>query len=206
MAKPYADAPGNGMHLHVSVQGRDGANVFGSDDVLGNGLLKQAAAGLLATMADGMAIYAPNANSYRRLRPELYVPMNATWGYNNRGVAVRVPVSGAGDRRLEHRVAGADANPYLVAAVVLAGMLHGIEKSLVPPPPIVGNAYTQRLTAPRLPADWPGALQRLTASAFLREYLGERFVTLYELTRRGEMQDFNSRLTALDYAFYLEQV
>jgi glutamine synthetase len=206
MAKPYADAPGSGMHLHVSVLDRDGRNVFASDDALGNDALKQAAAGLLETMADGMAIYAPNANSYRRLRPELYVPMNATWGYNNRGVAVRVPVSGPADRRLEHRVAGADANPYLVAAVVLAGMLHGIERKLAPPPPLVGNAYTQRLAAPMLPGDWATALTRFGESAFLREYFGERFVTLYERTRRGEMQDFNSRLTALDYSWYLEQV
>jgi glutamine synthetase len=206
MAKPYGDAPGSGMHLHVSVIDRDGGNVFASDDVLGNELLKQAAAGLVETMADGMAVFAPNANSYRRLRPELYVPMNATWGYNNRGVAVRVPVSGPGDRRLEHRVSGADANPYLVAATVLAGMLHGIEKKLAPPAPLVGNAYSQRLAAPPLPGDWPTALARFGASAFLREYFGERFVRLYELTRRGEMQDFNSRLTALDYAWYLEQV
>jgi glutamine synthetase len=132
--------------------------------------------------------------------------MNATWGYNNRGVAVRVPVSGAADRRLEHRVAGADANPYLVAAAVLAGMLHGIERRLAPPSPLVGNAYTQRLSAPRLPADWASALTRFGASEFLRQYFGERFVTLYERTRRGEMQDFNSRLTALDYDWYLEQV
>jgi glutamine synthetase len=206
MAKPYADAPGSGMHLHVSVLDREGRNVFASDDVLGNDFLRQAAAGLLDTMADGMAIFAPNANSYRRLRPELYVPMNATWGYNNRGVAVRVPVSGPSDRRLEHRVAGADANPYLVAATVLAGMLHGIEKKLAPPDPLVGNAYTQRLTAPRLPAEWPTALTRFGASAFLREYFGERFVALYELARRGEMQDFNARITALDYTWYLEQV
>ena len=74
------------------------------------------------------------------------------------------------------------------------------------PAPLVGNAYTQRLAAPRLPSDWPGALARFGASAFMREYFGERFVTLYELTRRGEMQDFNARLTALDYAWYLEQV
>lgn len=206
MAKPYADAPGSGMHLHVSVLDRDGDNVFASDDALGNDLLKQAVAGLLDTMADGMAIFAPNANSYRRLRPELYVPMNATWGYNNRGVAVRVPVSGAADRRLEHRVAGADANPYLVAAAVLAGVLHGIERRLAPPAPLTGNAYRERLEAPRLPGDWPTALARFGESAFLREYFGERFVTLYERTRRGEMQDFNSRIPALDYAWYLEQV
>jgi glutamine synthetase len=91
-------------------------------------------------------------------------------------------------------------------AAVLAGMLHGIEEKLTPPAPLTGNAYTQRLTAPRLPADWPTALTRFGASAFLREYFGERFVTLYELTRRGEMQDLNSRLTALDFAWYLEQV
>jgi glutamine synthetase len=101
-------------------------------------------------------------------------------------------------------VAGADANPYLVAAVVLAGMLHGIEKKLAAPAAITGNAYTQRLQAPRLPGDWPTALARFGASSFLREYLGDRFVRLYELTRRGEMQDLNSRLTALDFAWYLE--
>jgi len=206
MAKPYAGAPGSGMHLHVSVLDREGRNVFASDDVLGNDTLKQAAAGLLESMADAMAIFAPNANSYRRLRPELYVPMNATWGYNNRGVAVRVPVSGPADRRLEHRVAGADANPYLVAAAVLAGMIYGIDRKLAPPAPLVGNAYTQRLTAPRLPGDWPTALTRFGASAVLGEYFGERFVTLYERTRRGEMNDFNAQLSALDYAWYLEQV
>jgi glutamine synthetase len=206
MAKPYSDAPGSGMHLHASVLDGDGRNVFSSDDVLGNELLRQAAAGLLETMADGMAVFAPNANSYRRLRPELYVPMNATWGYNNRGVAVRVPLSDSADRRLEHRVAGADANPYLVAAVVLAGMLHGIERRLSPPPALEGNAYTQRLSAPRLPSDWPTALAQFAASAFLREYFGERFVRLYELTRRGEMQDFHSRVSSLDYAWYLESV
>jgi glutamine synthetase len=132
--------------------------------------------------------------------------MNATWGYNNRGVAVRVPVSGAVDRRLEHRVAGADANPYLLAALVLAGMLHGMEKKLGAPAAFEGNAYTQKLSTPRLPDDWPTALARFRASGFLREYFGERFVRLYELTRRGEMQAFNSRLTSLDFTWYLESV
>ncbi|HXV39659.1 MAG TPA: glutamine synthetase family protein [Steroidobacteraceae bacterium] len=206
MAKPYGDMAGSGLHLHVSVQDEAGQNVFASADALGNELLKHAAAGLLATMADGMAVFAPNANSFRRFKPEAYVPMHATWGHNNRGVAVRVPVSGPDDRRLEHRVAGADANPYLVAAVVLAGMLHGVEKKLAAPAALAGNAYTQRLAAPRLPTDWPTALARFGGSAVLREWLGDRFVRLYEETRRGEMQDFQSRLTALDYAWYLEPV
>ena len=206
MAKPYEDMAGSGMHIHVSVQDAAGQNVFASADTLGNDLLKQAAAGLLATMADGMAVFVPNANSYRRLRPETYVPMHATWGYNNRGVAVRIPVSDAENRRLEHRVAGADANPYLLTAVVLAGMLHGIEKKLPAPEALAGNAYTQRLSAPPLPTDWPTALSLFGASAVLREFLGERFVRLYEITRRGEMQDFALRLSPLDFAWYLEQV
>ena len=206
MAKPYADMAGSGMHMHVSIVDDAGRNIFASADQLGNGLLKQAAAGLIATMADGMAIFAPNANSYRRLRPEAYVPMHATWGYNNRGVAVRVPASGPEDRRVEHRVAGADANPYLVAAVVLAGVLHGIERKLAAPKPLTGNAYTPPVDAPPLPGDWPTALARFGSSGFLREYLGERFVRLYGLTRRGEMQDFQSRLTPLDFTWYLESV
>ncbi len=206
MAKPYADMAGSGMHIHVSVVDDAGQNIFASADLLGNDLLKQAAAGLIATMPDGMAIFAPNANSYRRLKPEAYVPMHPTWGYNNRGVAVRVPVSGADDRRLEHRVSGADANPYLVAAAVLAGMLHGMERKLAAPEAVSGNAYTQRLNVPRLPGDWPTALARFGASSVLREFLGDRFVRLYELTRRGEMQDFQSRVTPLDFAWYLESV
>jgi glutamine synthetase len=206
MAKPYEDMAGSGMHMHVSVQDESGQNVFASAENLGNDLLKQAAAGLIKTMADGMAVFAPNANSYRRLRPESYVPTHATWGYNNRGVAVRVPVSGPEDRRLEHRVAGADANPYLLSAVVLAGMLYGIEKKLPAPEATTGNAYAQRATAPRLPTDWPTALSCFSASGVLREFLGDRFVRLYEITRRGEMQDFAARLSPLDFAWYLEPV
>ncbi len=206
MAKPYEDMAGSGMHMHVSVRDEAGENIFACADELGNDLLKQAAAGLITTMADGMAIFAPNANSYRRLRPEAYVPTHATWGYNNRGVAVRVPVSGPEDRRLEHRVAGADANPYLLSAVVLAGMLHGIEKKLTAPEALTGNAYSQRSSAPRLPTDWPTALACFGASSVLREFLGDRFVQLYEVTRRGEMQDFMARLSPLDFAWYLEPV
>jgi glutamine synthetase len=206
MAKPYADMAGSGMHMHVSIVDEADRNIFASPDLLGNGLLRQAAAGLLATMADGMAIFAPNANSYRRLRPEAYVPMHASWGYNNRGVAVRVPVSGPEDRRVEHRVAGADANPYLVAAVVLAGVLHGIDRQLVAPEPVSGNAYTPPVAAPPLPGDWPTALAGFESSAFLHEYFGERFVRLYALTRRGEMQEFQSRLSPLDFTWYLESV
>jgi glutamine synthetase len=203
MAKPYRDMAGSGSHVHVSLLDADGHNVFASEGETDNPLLRQAAAGLLATMPDCMAIFAPNANSYRRLRPEAYVPLHATWAYNNRGVAVRVPLSGAADRRLEHRVAGSDANPYLFVAAVLAGMLHGLDARLEAPPPLRGNAYTQTLDAEPLPGDWTTAIARLDSSKVMREYLGDRFVDLYATLKRGELDDFSSHVSPLEYAWYL---
>jgi glutamine synthetase len=201
MAKPYRDMAGSGTHIHVSLLDANGRNVFASDDPLGSAALRHAAAGLLDTMADGMAIFAPNANSYRRLRPEAYVPMTPSWGLNNRGVAVRVPVSDAANRRLEHRVAGADVNPYLLTAWVLAGMHFGIEQRLEAPPPLIGNAYKNG--GEPLPAHWATAFERFARSAFARDYLGERFVALYAATRRGELEDFSSYVSPLEIEWYL---
>jgi glutamine synthetase len=206
MAKPYRDMAGSGAHIHVSLVDGAGRNLFEHEDPTASPPLGQAAAGMLATMADAMAIFGPNANSYRRLRPESYVPMHPTWGYNNRGVAVRVPVSGAADRRLEHRVAGADVNPYLLATAVLGGMLLGLERRLVAPPPLIGNAYHQRIEAEPLPNDWREAIVRFERSAAMRELFGERFVTLYSALKRGEWEDFASHVSALEHEWYLSQL
>jgi glutamine synthetase len=194
---------GSGTHVHVSLVGPEGRNAFASDGSTDNPLLRRAVAGLLASMAGSMAVFAPNANSYRRLRPEAYVPLHPTWAYNNRGVAVRVPFSGAADRRIEHRVAGADVNPYLFTAAVLAGMLYGIEDSLEPPPPLEGNAYTQTLDAEPLPIDWAEAIRRFESSAVMRRYFGDRFVDHYATLKRGELEDFGSYVSPLEYAWYL---
>jgi glutamine synthetase len=202
MAKPYRDMAGSGTHIHVSVLDAAGRNVFASADALGSERTRHAAAGLLATMAEGMAVFAPNANSYRRLRPESYVPLTASWGLNNRGVAVRVPVSDEPNRRLEHRVAGADVNPYLLAAWVLAGMHFGMERLLEPPAPLAGNAYSNVSGEP-LPTHWATAVDRFERSAFAREYLGERFVALYAATRRGELENFSSHVSPLEIEWYL---
>jgi glutamine synthetase len=203
MAKPYRDMAGSGAHVHVSLLDAAGHNVFASEEPTASPLLGQAAAGLLLTMADAMALFAPNANSYRRLRPESYVPLHPSWGYNNRSLAVRVPVSGADDRRLEHRVAGADVNPYLLTAAVLAGMLHGLEQGLTPPKPLVGNAYEQRINAEPLPNDWLTAITRFEGSTVLRQLLGDRFVNLYATLKRGEHEDFASYVSPLEHAWYL---
>jgi glutamine synthetase len=201
MPKPYRDHAGSGAHLHVSLLDRSGRNVFAADDPQGSPALRHAIGGLVATINDTIAVCAPTANSYRRFQPEAYVPLNPSWSVNNRGVAFRVPVGPPDSRRVEHRVAGADANPYLLAAMVLGGMLHGIEHELDPGPVLAGNAY--RDTTPTIPLSWPEALAVFERSEFARQCLGERFASLFALTRRGEMQDFHSYVTPLEFSWYL---
>jgi glutamine synthetase len=148
-----------------------------------------------------MWIFAPTANSFRRYRSEAYVPLNPSWGINNRGVALRIPVSDAANRRVEHRVAGADANPYLLTAAVLAGMHHGIVHGLDPGKPFSGNAYRDGTTT--LPITWPEAALAFERSQFLRDYLGADFHRLYAITRRGELQEFESHISTLEYDWYV---
>ncbi len=158
LAKPYADMAGSGLHIHVSLNDADGRNVFAGHDARGSASMRHAAAGLLATMADGMAIFAPLANSWRRFRSEAYVPLTADWSVNNRGAALRVPVSDAANRRLEHRVAGADANLYLVMSWVLGGILKGLAERREPRAPLEGNVYKDaREQGEALPRYWPSA-------------------------------------------------
>jgi len=201
MAKPYRDFAGSGAHLHISVLDSHGRNIFAAEDPVGSPLLRHAIGGLAATINDIMAVCAPTANSYRRFQPEAYVPLNPSWSVNNRGVAFRVPHGPPASRRVEHRVAGADANPYLLSAVVLAGMHLGLTQKLDPGPVLAGNAY--RDPTPTIPTTWPEALSAFERSAFIREYLGERYANLFARTRRGEMQEFNSYVSALDYDWYL---
>jgi len=201
MPKPYRDHAGSGAHLHVSLVDADGNNIFAADDPAGSPALRHAIGGLAATINDTMAVCAPTANSYRRFQPEAYVPLNPSWSVNNRGVAFRVPHGPPASRRVEHRVAGAEANPYLLSAMVLAGIHLGITQKLDPGPVLAGNAY--RDTTPTIPLSWPEALNAFEQSEFAREYLGERFTRLYAQTRRGEMQDFSSYVSALEYSWYL---
>ena len=126
MAKPWADRVGSGFHVHVSFNDAAGTNLCASEDPEGSPLLKQAIGGMKALLGEGMAILAPNANSYRRFKTNSYAPVAATWGVNNRTVSLRVPAGPAHTRHVEHRVAGADANPYLVMALLLACAHHGI--------------------------------------------------------------------------------
>jgi glutamine synthetase len=151
-----------------------------------------------------MALCAPGPNSFRRFRSEAYVPLHATWSINNRGSAIRVPASDAANLRIEHRLAGADANPYLVLAWVLAGIHEGLARRLEPPPVTTGNAYDgDRCPGEPLPLAWGEALDRFARSAIAERYFGGKFVKLYSTVKRGELQEFASHVTPLEIARYL---
>ncbi|EPC03791.1 glutamine synthetase [Litchfieldella anticariensis FP35 = DSM 16096] len=206
MAKPYGDEAGNGTHVHISLLDNTGRNVFAAEDEapLGTLTLQQAIAGLLTLMPASVALFAPNLNSYRRFQTGLYVPMAPTWGYDNRSVALRIP-SGPNDaRRIEHRVAGADANPYLLLATLLAAIDHGIQQRLVPSPATTGNAYEQ--CAPSLTNSWQQALDLLEANDVLAEALGRDFLSVFLANRRAERAQAMREVSKLEYDWYLRHV
>ncbi len=203
MAKPFAERAGSGMHLHASLADREGTNACAADDPAGSPVLRHAIGGLRATLAEGMAIYAPNANSYRRFRSLSYAPVAVTWGINNRSVSLRVPAGPPASRHVEHRVAGADANPYLVAALVLGGMLHGIERQLDPGPPVEGNGYAQAEQG-TLPTQWHAALDAAAASTFVRDTLGAGFLEVFLAIKRQEAEKFGALVSDRDYEWYLD--
>src|SRR5256885_2013760 len=143
MAKPYSDKSGSGQHVHLSLIDRAGRNVFDNGTPEGSERLRFAAGGLAALMPESMAFFAPNLNAYRRFQPDMFAPVNRRWGLNNRSAGLRVPVGPHEARRIEHRCAGADANPYLVLAAILAGVHHGIVNRIGPGPPAVGNGLRE---------------------------------------------------------------
>jgi glutamine synthetase len=209
MAKPFAGSAGSGLHIHVSLYDAQGSNVF--SDPAGNTvpalseMCRHAVAGLAASMADGMAIFAPNANSYRRFVPGTYVPLAPSWGYNHRDVSLRIPVSGHENRRIEHRVAGADANPDLVAAAVLAGIHHGI-KHQCEPVPMIAEGTQLKGQAVELPTRWEQALASFDNSKILPGYLGDAYCSAFSSMRRSECAAFHARISNLDYEWYLRSV
>ncbi|MGH7025227.1 MAG: glutamine synthetase family protein [Caulobacteraceae bacterium] len=205
MAKPFAELSGSGLHLHVSVLNNAGVNIFASPAPDGTPALRHAVGGLKALLAESMAIFAPGANSYRRFRPNSYAPVAPTWGVNNRTVSLRVPAGPPASRHIEHRVAGADANPYLALAALLAGVHHGLTGRIDPGPPVEGDGYAAAAaSAERLPAHWYAAVDLFAASDALKAYLGERFVSMFATVKRAEQDRFNEIVSPLDYDWYLK--
>jgi glutamine synthetase len=206
MAKPFAGISGSGMHVHVSLLDADGNNVFAgkSKDGEFSDTLRHAIGGLAEVMEESTAIFAPNANSYRRYAPKAYVPATPSWGENHRGVALRIPLSSDGNKRVEHRVAGADSNPYLVVASILAGIHHGITHKCEPGEMIQQGEQIQHIVT--LPTHWPIALDAFDAGKILPPYLGGEYHKLFSLCRREEEGQFSSEIPEKDFQWYMRAV
>lgn len=200
MAKPHHDWTGSGMHVHVSLVDTHGNNLFAGDPMAP--MFRQAIGGLRASMPDFMAVWAQSANAYRRYVPESYVPMSAHWGFNNRTVALRVPCGAGPATRIEHRVSGADANPFLVIASILAGVRHGIANGVDPGEHAEGNA--EELDGNELPTAWVNALQTFRKSDIVREAFGAAFQDVYYRLKETERISFERVVTALDYEWYAQ--
>jgi glutamine synthetase len=202
MAKPFADSAGCSLHVHVSLVDEAGRNVFAGNPY--SDTFRHAVGGLAATMRESMAIFAPTANSYRRYRPGLFVPLAPIWGLNHRGVALRVPLSGPEDTRIEHRPGGSDGNPYLVMAAILAGLHHGITNRCDPGPMVKpGDVIEERIS---LPLRWDTALDAFDAGTVLPKYLGKRYHDLYGTCRREECDRFHAEVSDRDYEWYLRAI
>ncbi len=203
MAKPFAEIAGTGMHMHVSLADGEGRNLFASEDPAGTPLLRQAVGGMLESLLDSLLMFCPNANSYRRFQANSYAPLAPTWGVDNRTVSLRVPGGPANSRHIEHRICGADANPYLAAAAILAGIHRGIRENIDPGRPIEGNGYAQAKEL--LPTDWLTSLRALEKSSWARDAFGTAFLGVYLAVKRAEYRQFMSEVGEQDWRWYLTQ-
>lgn len=185
MAKPYEHWNGSGMHMHFSVLDRDGNNIFDNGSDEGSDALRHAVAGCLAAMPGSTLLFAPHENSYDRLVPDSHAPTGIGWAYENRTSAIRIPASGPKARRIEHRVAGGDVNPYLTVAAVLGAALNGIEDGIEPPAPVSGNAYEQGLA--QLPATWGDAIDAFAESAEIKRIFPAHLIENFVMTKRQEL-------------------
>jgi glutamine synthetase len=207
MAKPVEDYAGSGMHFHVSLQDGDGRNVF-TEAVEGewSPQILHALGGLRATMGEAMLVFAPHANSWRRFANQSYAPVSTSWGVNNRSVALRIPAGDKRARRIEHRPAGVDANPYLVAATVLAGIRHGLAQRIDPGPETTGNGYDEAGGDDGIPRDWGAAIAAARASAFLKDALGEDMHRTFVAVKAAEYARVACTISDVDYDLYLHTV
>ncbi|MBO2930922.1 glutamine synthetase family protein [Metapseudomonas otitidis] len=203
MAKPFDHLAGTGMHMHVSLADAQGRNLFASEDPAGTPLLRLAVGGMLNSLLDSLLLFCPNANSYRRFQANSYAPLAPTWGVDNRTVSLRVPGGPAASRHVEHRICGADANPYLAAAAILAGIHRGLRDEIDPGEPVQGNGYAQ--ATERLPTDWLTALRALEASTWAREAFGEAFLGVYLAVKRAEYRQFMAEVSEQDWRWYMDQ-
>jgi glutamine synthetase len=194
MAKPMEHQPGSAMHLHLSVvDAANGTNLFADDAGKDSPMLAHFIGGLQKYLPQIAPLFAPNVNSFRRMRPSHSAPINVQWGYDNRSCGLRVPISDRQNRRVENRLPGADANPYLaMGAALICGYL-GVEEGLTPSAAVTGNAYTHARTLPRSLEE---ALERFNACERVRELLGESFCRAFTTIKEAELEAFQGVISS----------
>ncbi len=203
MAKPYGDQAGSGLHVHASIIDRDGKNILdanGGDPVR----LKSVTAGMLKTMQDAQLIFAPFANSYRRFQPGSFAPDKVDWGFGNRGTAIRIPDKDGPAARVEHRVAGADANPHLLLAAILGGILLGLDENLDPGPVTTPDSAPEN--PDMLTHDFLTAVDRFRNSSFIADVFGAEYQRIYGDTKRKEAITYLRTVSSFDYQTYLPRI
>ena len=205
MAKPYPEYSGSGLHTHFSLLDEAGRNVFDSGGPKGTAQLKQAVAGCMNAMRDSTLIFAPHQNSYERLIHGKHAPTAVCWGYENRTAAIRIPAGNPSARRIEHRVAGGDVNPYLMLAAILGAALDGIEKEMEPASPIVGNAYAVD-GLPQIAEDWETAIDALKQSAIVPRFLHPELIKNLISTKRQELHYLGELSDSEKIELYLDTV
>ena len=208
MAKWSHDHPGQSGHIHLSLRDRTSGRSAFHDESRPHGMsVTQEAfmAGVQRYLPEFMALYAQTINSYSRLVPGYWAPLDATWGMENRTTALRLIPGSDKSQRVEVRIGSADANPYLALSAALASGLRGIEQGLQPEPMVQGNAYTQQFPEHlRLPTTLWEAAQRLRQSEAARELFGDAFVEHYAATREWEERQFRRHVTDWELARYFE--
>ena len=202
MAKPYGQWAGSGMHVHMSVLDRAGKNIFVGNESRAADVLYHALGGVIQAMPDTMLTLAPHANSYRRFAPGVHAPTFGDWGHDNRMAAVRVIVSDPAASRIEHRVAGADCNPYLAFASLLGTALDGIESKADPGPETFGSVRSP--LAPRLPIAWSSAVDHFAESSHIAGIFGADFQKYFTACKRQEINEFRRRISDVEIDAYLK--
>ncbi|MDG6384970.1 glutamine synthetase family protein [Pseudomonas syringae] len=205
MAKPLAHTAGSSMHIHQSVVATEsGQNVFSDASGEATDTFRHFIGGQQACMADFTALFAPNVNSYQRLYHPYASPNNACWSHDNRAAGLRIPASAAVARRVENRLPGADANPYLAIAASLAAGLHGIEQRLEPTAPMQGEIQAPKELS--LPCTLHAALERLKSSQLAKELFGHEFIEGYVASKSLELTSFFDEITPWERRVLAAQV
>ena len=206
MAKPVSNEPGSSMHIHQSIlNAKTGDNIFTATDGNTTEEFYYFIGGQQHYIAEFLPLFAPNVNSYRRFLPDTSAPVNLAWGIDNRTAGLRIPDSPPEARRIENRLAGADANVYLAMAGSLLAGLMGMEQKLRPTAPITGSAYDLENQI-EIPQNLEHALERMSESVTLKKTLGETFVQSYVEVKKAEYQNFKRVISSWERQHLLTTV